>query len=48
MNTANWIIAFIGIIMIYCIGFAANSALWVHMAFALALALSIVTLSEIK
>ena len=48
MNKANWIIAFIGILMIYTMGFAANSELIVHFAFALALALGLVTLSEVK
>lgn len=47
MNKAYWIIAFAGTLLIYTIGFAANSALLVHFAFALALALSIVTLSEV-
>ena len=47
MNKAYWIIAFTGILILYSIGFAANSELIVHFAFALALALGLVTLSEV-
>ena len=47
MNKKYWTIAFSGILIIYCIGFAGNSALLVHISFALALALSFVTLSEV-
>ena len=47
MNKTYWAIAFGLIIINYSIGFATNSALWVHFAFALALALSIVTLSKV-
>ena len=48
MNKAYWAIAFTGTLIIYTMGFAANSTLWVHIAFALSLALALVTLSEVK
>ena len=48
MNKPYWIIAFTGTLIIYTMGFAANSTLWVHIAFALSLALALVTLSEVK
>lgn len=48
MNKTHWSTAFAMILMIYIIGFATNLALLVHIAFALALALSFVTLSEVR
>ncbi len=47
MNKTSWIITISGILAMYCFGFAINSELWVHLAFALSLALSIVTLSQV-
>ncbi len=48
MIKASWIKAFTGTLILYSIGFAANSELIVHFAFALALALGLVTLSAVR
>lgn len=42
----SWLFAFVGTAVIYSTAFAVRSELLVHIAFALALALSIVTLKE--